>query len=340
MGSFVVSLEGRTVHDNLVTLARSVVDPLAEAASNFATAADLPDSSVVVRVTDNFASEVEARCREESPPYTTERPGGGVAAITLRCQPGIGSPSVLINAAVFTPDDSWTVVHLPTVLAHEVSHCLIELCRRQDAETPTRFEPPKDLLETVDHCALTVCDEYLADELAKVLLPPTDVTVTVDGNEVVATDRVMLAVDSLGQMRDALDKHVYPALLDRVRRYRMSGAGFDDMVDSLTAAIPAALVLSAHYRAAISEFPPTEEAELVAQHPATRLYLQPFWDRVGPVLDRRLDGPLWSRFPQGDREAIDTATEATLDFWAALGLTLEDQGGGRVYVHVDESDDC
>jgi hypothetical protein len=64
--------------------------------------------------------------------------------------------------------------------------------------------------------------------------------------------------------------------------------------------------------------------------------VKPFWDRVGPVLDDRLDGPLWSRFAQGDQQALDVATEAMIAFWAALGISLEPQGEGRVCVHVGE----
>lgn len=339
MGPVAITLDSPTARSGLARMGAGVVGALGEAASQFSTSAGLPDSSIVIRITDDFVPEVQASSRDELPPFTTERYGGGVAGITLPPHGDCTKRFVLLNATVLATDHTWTFVHLPAVLAHEVAHCLIELCRQQAGDPRGYSKRPTDLLEAVRHSAVSVFDEYLADELAKSLLSPFDVTYSTDEGEAHTSDRVMLGVDALAQMRDSLDEHVYPALRDRVLQYCEAGDDLDGMVNHLSSAIPASLILSAHYRAAVRELPPTDESTLVADHPATRLYLKPFWDRVGPVLDDRLNGPLWSRFAQGDQQALDVAAEAMLAFWAALGISLEPQGEGRVYVNVDEPDD-
>jgi len=196
-GAVAVTLDSQTAHSRLARMGAGIVGALGEAASQFSTSAGLPDTSIVIRITDDFVPEVEASSRSELPPFTTERYGGGVAGITLPPLRDCTKRFVLLNATVFTMDHTWTFVHLPAVLAHEVAHCLIELCRQRAGDPRGYSGRPMDLLEAVSQSALTVCDEYLADELAKSLLPPFDVTLSNDEGESLTSDRVLLGVDAL-----------------------------------------------------------------------------------------------------------------------------------------------
>lgn len=337
MGPVAITCDHGTNHSQLVKLAARVLEPLGQVASKMAVVGGLTALPITLRITDEFAAEVN-ECRGQAPEaYTTERFSGVVGAITLKTTGVDPARVVLVNSGAFTVEDSWALAHFPATLGHEVAHCLIEECRRVRGAPRGYCPNPTNPVETIGHTGLSVCDEFLADELAKDLVEPVSVTIDSDDGETTATDRVILAVDRLDRMCDALDSHVYPALKNAVQQYRRTGKGLEAMTTDLVGGIQGALILSAHYRSACRELDPDlDDVQKVSQHPASRLYLTPFWDRVGPVLDARIDAKTLVGFAEVDQSTYAVAFAAITEVWRALGIRFESKPGGSVYVHVDE----
>jgi len=78
------------------------------------------------------------------------------------------------------------------------------------------------------------------------------------------------------------------------------------------------------------------EVRQIKQHPGMRLYLTPFWNHVGHMLDARIENLPFHRFAEKDQESFDAATDAVKDIWIASGITFELLTTGQVYVHIDE----
>lgn len=336
MGQMQVACENDTEHLVLGELADKVVAVLARAASDMSETAGLTACKVTIRITDQFVAEVEAYDALRYRRYTTERVGGLVAAIMLSRDVGQVEPLILVNSTAFTADPSLGLAYFAMTLGHEVAHCLIGQARGQYGAPQGYCPRPLNLTETVGYTALSVCDEFLADELAKLLVPSIKVTVTEDARNTRVVDRTSLAMDRLTRMCGDLNVNVFPAWRDAVQQYRIKRQSLDDMHTYLVTAIQEGLTLSAHYRSATAELgDDLAEVGQVMQHPGMRLYFIPFWNRVGPLLDARLKDPPFHRFAERDQEVFDVATDAVKGIWLALGITLELLPTGQVYVHVD-----
>jgi len=332
-----ISTDNATAHTPVLELSECVLNQLGPEASRMARAAGLPGIAICVSITDDFTTDVESHQSRESVAYTTQRAGGVVGAMTLDPHQTGDGWRILVNSTAFGGQDSWARVPLPYTLGHEVAHCLIGERRRLDGGPQGYSSCPESLLDTIGYTALNVCDEWLADEMGRLLVPPSQVVIHLEDGDTTATDRQVLAAQRLDGMSDALDHHVYPALAATVRRWDGTDEGLQAMTLGLVTGIQEALVLSAHYRSAVRDLAPDLDAVCrVTQHRGTRLYLAPFWARVGPVLESRLaNGPLMD-FASEDQRAFDEAAEGVTGFWRALGVRFELLDDSRVYVHVDE----
>lgn len=335
MGLVIFHRDYATSHEGTLKLTDVVLDALAMTASAMGDAVGLPDLAISVRVTDDFVAEAAAGRGDDLPPYTTDRLGGVVAARSRHDGVRDGSHQVLVNAAIFRMEDSWAVVHLPATIAHEVAHCLIAQCRHIAGNPAGYVELPCDPVEAIAYVALTVCDEYLADELAKLLLPEFPVSLDANGQRAVLPSRLILGTDRLARASDDLDC-IYPALRDRVQLYRITHNGLDEMTNDVISAVHGSLVMSAHYHSAVRELPQLDEAEQVAGHPGMKLYLEPFWERMGPVLDSRIHASPLTDFSNCDQATLDAAIEAVAELLATAGLIPERLRDGAVFVHVGE----
>ena len=338
MGELRLAVESATKHVDVLELVQAVVSLIPPQAAALAGAAGLPDTTITIRVTDDFVAEVEANRTHESPAHGTERVGGVVAAITLKDSDRDTAHRILVNTAAFKAATSCSITHLPATLGHEVAHCLIAEARRCHGWPTGYSDAPVSWIDSIGYTALSVCDEFLADEMAKSLVQPREVTVDTDEGPAVAIDRAVLAVDHLVSMSDDLDAAVYPALRDRVMTYRITGDDLQGMLDDLARGIQSALIRSAHYRSATRALGnDLDESKVVAAHPATLLYLDPFWAEVGSDLDSRVAAPL-DDFGTCDQREFETAVSAVARFWRALGVEFEPIGDGDVFAHVTDPD--
>lgn len=331
-----VSLEVASAHTGLRDMAADALLELETRISAAAACAGIDTLDVLVRLTDAFVDDVEASDRRGRPEYTTERIGGTVAAISMKHDTSDGQHLVLVNSAAFTVDGSWAAAYLPRTLAHELSHCLIAECRRV-LGSPQGYEAhPESWIENVGCTAVSVCDEFLADEFAKALALPVAVTINDDCGSRTTDDRLLGACDHLARMHDDLDRHVYPFLGDRVQQYRLTAADLDGMVASVASGVRGCLIHSAHFRSSTLELKlDIEEMRRIKAHMGYQLYLEPFWNRVGPLLDERVDRNPFSDFAVADQRAFDVASDAVEQLWRTLGVTFEPMPEGGEFVHVD-----
>ena len=328
-----------TAHATLVDWTASAIETVQVEASKLAATAGISTLPIAIRITDRFTSDVEDR-RGLSGDYTTERVGGVVAAIALKSQGAEAGRLVLVNSTAFEGQDTWSFVRLRYTLGHEVAHCLIDECRRVHG-APTGYDPtPMNLLDTIGYTAVSVSDEFIADELAKGLLPAVNLTIDDEGVSITATDRALLAVDRLNGMTEDLDLHVYPGLRNTVERYRRSIVDLDTMTTALVSGIQGALILGAHYRSACRELSPDAgDVRKVDEHPGTRLYLAPFWARLAPCLDSRSGARALGDFKNADQTAFNVGSDAVTEIWRTLGIRFELLEDDAVHMHVEEPAD-
>jgi hypothetical protein len=333
-----MTLESATQHEDLVGLAREIIAVLEPAASDLAESAGLNLTRITIRLTDCLSEEVQSDRDEGLPAYNTDRVGGEVAGITLRSRKGDENRRVLINAAALAADDQgWGKTYLPATMAHEVAHCLIAECRSQ-CGNPIGYAPgASDLIATLGSMAVSVCDEYLADEIAKGLMPPAGVSIHSEDEVTTVEDRLVNACAWVARMCDDLDQQMYPSLAQRVQQYRETDADLDGMVLDVIRGVDSCLIASAHFRSSTQPFDgKIEGMDDVAAHPASLLYLEPFWATVGPLLDARIAaGPLVG-FAAEDQKTFDTASEAIRRLLTTLGLELERMPDDGIFVHVDD----
>lgn len=338
--AFAINLEVSTAATQVAQLSQQVVDVVAPAADGLASQAGLPDMIVDIRLTDGYVTEIESQRRPDLPSFTTKRVGGDAVG---RCRQAtaIGEPYlVLIDASAFDESDSWLLSHVPQVIAHEVGHCLLGQCRLMYGSPSGYFDAPANAIEALGYTSLTACDEYMADRLGHMLLPPVGVEIENDGSIIAATDRIVLGTSRLTTALDELDAVIYPRLPQMVARYRMTGEGLTELVDELIRSVHESLVMYAHYKAAILALPAAGEirAELdkVSTHPGTRLLLDPFWDAVADCLDMRFSTSPLTDFASQDQACLDAAMQGLELAWAGLGIRFELLADGAVYVHVPD----
>lgn len=328
-----IELQSRTELSDVTSIVEQTLAIVAGAVHDFIDGAAYSDIHIDVRVTDEFIQDVERSQRTAAHPYTTERIGGGVAGISQHHDAQEGRHLVFINTSPFASEDFWPRTHLPGVVAHEVAHCLIEHCRAK-AGLNGCLKAPQTWDEVIAFTGLAVCDEYLASELGKILLPAVNLNIPELGGA--ASNRITSAVNRLAGMHDDLSSHVYPAWRDRVLAYRESGERLQEMADELATSINGSLIMSAHYLSAVRDLPQMDELDLVTNHPAMRLYIEPFWAIVRPILDARISGPLWLAFGEADSITREIATDAVSLVWAALGVRFELLEGGDYFIHVTD----
>jgi len=332
-----INCDHNTKHVGLVEQTANIVAAIKPKVSTLIEAASLNDFKVTIRLTDHFVAEVDAYGDARYPNYTTERVGGSVAAITLSQYVAQGNPLILVNSTIFTGKDPLVILYLPMTLGHELAHCIIGQIRAQYGFPHGHCPEPTNLIETICNTAISVCDEFFADALMESLFPSIELKINTDSDETRIAARTVIAYDRLNRMHHDLDMHVYPAWRDAVQQYRMRLKSLNDMTTGLVKAIKSGLILSAHYRAAITYLSDDlDKVRQIEEHPGMRLYLTPFWNRVGSILDTHVQNLHLRRFPDGDQEVFDTATEAVREIWTALGITFELLSSGQVYVHVDE----
>lgn len=333
-----IRFEPATKCQPLIDLSSQIIEILRATTSALVGVWEMPDLRVTVRLTDEYVAEIESQRTQELPAFTSKRVGGDAIA-RARCPRHEDEPFlVLVDASAFADCDEWLLAFVPQVLAHEIGHCLIGQARRFYGFPQRYSERPEDLLQVVEYTALSVCDEYLADRLGFRLMPTLLLTLKGDSEEMDGTDRSVLAVSRITRMEDDLDSVVYPSMRNRVLEYRCSGEGLTEMVDDLTRLVHECLIMSAHYRVAVSEMPPLNEMVAIDQHPGSKLYFEPFWNLVQPVLDSRFAGNPFEDFKIRDEAATDAAATATHALWATLGIWFEQLDDG-VFVHVSDPDD-
>jgi hypothetical protein len=340
LGEVIIEIDSATQHEDLVHMARELMPVLESAASDLTHAAGLGLTRIVVRITDRLAEEVQGERSEGLPEYSTERVGGEVAGISLRRRDADEGRRVLINAAALAADvQGFGKTFLPATIAHEVAHCLLDESRRVHGNPEGFIPSAPDLIATIGALAVNACDEYLADEIAKALLPPIVMNVIQpDGEVVVVEDRLINACGWVARTCDDLDQEMYPALLGRVQLYRETDGDLEGMSRQVLRGVDACLIASAHFRSSTQPFD-IEGMGQVAAHPATLLYLGPFWATVGPLLDARVTRGSLQEFIDADQSAFDVASQAVRRLLATLGLAMERTPDDRVFVHVDEPQD-
>jgi hypothetical protein len=335
-----LNLEVATVNEPLVLLARQVCDALVGTATELVAQAGLPDMSVHLRLTDEFVAEIESQRNPELPSFTTKRVGGDTVARARQAEV-VGEPyAILIDASAFASGDAWALSFVPQVLAHELAHCLLGQCRLVYGVPTGYSECPSNPVQVLGYTSLTVCDEYVADRLGEILLPPVAVDVEHEGSVVPATDRVVIGTTRLTSVLDELDAVVYPRLPKLVVEYRQTGEGLNGLVDELTRSLQEVLVMYAHYKAAVRALPEAEpistEIHKVSNHPGTGLLLDPFWHAVAPRLEHRCRVSPLVDFAEQDQLCLTAAIRGLELAWAALGIEFELLPDDAVFVHVSD----
>ena len=339
-----ITLVSQEANVRVVELVTETIGALQPSAERMALEAGLADMCIEVRLTDRIVAEVQAARAEHLPTFATKRMGGDAVARASRPK-SIDEPHrILVNAGVFESSDNWLLAHLPQVLAHEVAHCLVTQSRIESGLPSGYVELPVNPVQMLGYTALTAIDEYVADRIGNLLLPPVSATILGDDGDLSATDRLIVGINRLTATQDALDESVHPYLPDLVRAYRATAQGFDELVDALSQAIYEGLTMSAHYRAAIVELPRVDvldqEIAKVAAHPGTRLYFDPFWDEVAPLLDPRFEGSPLVGAAALDQRAFDAGTRGLVRTWAAMGISFEELDDDDVFVHVSDPLEC
>ena len=339
-----VTLVSETANAPVVGLVTEAVATLRSVAEQMAVEAALGDMHVEVRLTDGFVSEIQAARAERLPQFSTKRMGGDAVARASRPKSLDEPHRILVNAAVFDASDGWLLSHLPQVIAHEMAHCLVAHGRIESGLPSGYVEVPINPIQVMGYTTLTAIDEYVADRIGSLLLPPVSATISANGDDFPATDRLILGINRLTTTQDELDESVYPYLRDIVRAYRATSEGFDELVDALLQGVHEGMVMSAHYRAAVLGLPAVDvleqEIAKVTDHPGTRLYFDPFWDEVAPILDPRFDGSPLVDAAVEDQRAFDAGVRGLARVWAALGVAFEALDDDRVFVHVGDPLDC
>lgn len=331
-----ISFENHTKHFELAEFAKEVVDIYSPKTFILKDEAGLSDYEIKIRITDTFEADVEASHPQRYQKYTTKRAGGSVSAITLKRDIEQGILVVLINSANFVDDLGLASLRLPITIAHEIAHCLIGFSRMQHGFPEGYVSDPRDLIEGLSYIAVSVCDEFLADAIAEHHFPPISLRVEAGGHSVPINPEKLFAEQIVNSMYNELDTHVYPAWRNSVQEYRVRLKALEEMIYPLCIAVQEGLILSAHYRAATMGHDRSfDEIQRVSQHPAMKLYFNPFWDMVGQVLDSRIDSP-FQVFAEKDQEAIDVATEAVKNLWEALGIQFEPTPENSVHISVRE----
>lgn len=335
-----INLEAATSDAQLADIAKQVCDSIRDTATQLGAEAGLPDMMIDVRLTDDYLHEIELERGADLPPFTTKRVGGDAVG-RVRQPDAVGQTyQVLVNASAFDSKDSWMLSHSLQVIAHELAHCLIGQCRLVYGVPSGYFARPTNSVQVVSYTALSACDEYVADRLGHMLLPPVAVEVEHDGASIAATDRIVIGTNRLTSTLDELDAVVFPHLPDKVRQYQQTGDGLTELIDTLTRSVHEVMIMSAHYQASVRELPMVEpistEVAKVSQHPGSRLLLDPFWGVVGPHLEHRFEGSPLRDFANQDQLCLDAAVEGLTAAWAALGVEFELYPDDAVFVHVSD----
>jgi hypothetical protein len=335
-----INLEVATERTQLAELSQCIVAALAPAVDELSSQAGLPDMNLNVRITDHFVAEIDSQRRSDLPSFTTSRLGGDAVA---RCHQAetIGEPhSVLINAAVFDQGDTWLLSHVPQVLAHELGHCLLGQSRLVHGTPSGYVDCPVNPIQALGYTSLTACDEYIADRIGHMLIPPVGVDVENEGSVIPTTDRMVLGTSRLTTTLDELDAAVHPRLSQMVLAYRQSGEGLNELVESLIPCMHESMVMYAHYKAATRDLPDVEtlrvELDKVSSHPGTRLLLDPFWDAIEDHMERRFAKSPLLEFREQDQICLDRALGGLEEAWAALGVSFEAMPGDAVFVHISD----
>ena len=308
------------------------------------TMADTNDFALPARLTvilaDDFTGEVDRRMAAApgTPPFSTDRVGGTVAAKNL---PVPGDPDagyIVVNAGSFDYADTSCGGQLVGAYAmtHELFHPPLTWTRNASGALDGYTGPASTPAECARAILRTISDEFRADLLASQALRALargDVGQLrlADGRE------QWLHEQHIESLNEALDDVIHPGWPDTVLSYRTYDIDLETMWRTIVSQTEQALTLLAHADAsAINAGHPFALTGNRAEHLGTTTYLADVWHPIRDFLIAKPVLPGLAHFADIERDLLAIGEPAIMSMWGKLGLTFEETGGGGFHLHVTD----
>lgn len=292
--------------------------------------------SLHVVLTHDLAAAVNDRwasLHPDAPEYTTDRAAG--TAIGKMFRPRVaGEPfTVMLDDRQWLTQDEGVPPNVVASLAHELAHCMIDVCRGD----PRRDETSDDL-DCGEFYARWIVrealDEYRADIISNSLLMSAT---RAAGGEAVSLVRLYKAfeLDPVARLGQTLATVVNPGWPDSVQAYVDRQIALDEMWEGLVQSSWEVFVAIAHAAAlAWLAREPDPIRTTYAEKPAVSMYLLRPWCCMLEMLSKTPPLPTPRRLARMDDRARSEGVQSLLDMWGMLGVTFEYLGDGGTFIHV------
>jgi hypothetical protein len=271
------------------------------------------------------------------PGYTAERLGGIAVAKNISMTEDSSHVAIVVNRNVLgTASDELTVSSI-FLLAHELTHPLINRMRAASGVLDGVQFPSRTPTECARSIARTAIDEYWADRFASIVLGAL-ASVDRDG------ERVPLHQGHLhggvggyrNQLAQVLDSHIDSDWPDLIQSYQEGYVSLDAMWGRVLMETDQVVTLLAHGQACEDGDPEGTEHLIdgtIENDPGLVHYFHPAWKRIMAAVSGL---PLGSQedFVAEDLAIADAGEAAIKAMWATLGLTFDEYDDRSFYIHV------
>jgi hypothetical protein len=259
---------------------------------------------------------------------------GGIVTGKMLLPNAEGDPfTIILSDAAWTDDDDEATAHGIAIIAHELGHCAIEMCRRASGYAPstTDLTMGESVAREIARDAL---EEYRVGQIENALLSAV-------GTSGKGDDAVPLALhhlygdDYVRALGETLTGVVYPGWPDRVQTYRDWNISMEDMWEGLARSAWEAFVLIAHAAAvARSADEPDPITGEFAGSPAVSLYLGEPWERMLDIADTVSVLCTPAASAKMEERIYTEGVDALLAMFGELGLRFTLRPGGRQHLAV------
>lgn len=298
---------------------------------------EIPASSIVAVLADDFAAEVEHH-QPFGGRFDTARVGGSITVGKNLDQASDASAVVIVlDASFWRDDDPASRMRALVILAHELAHPMLSRASHAAGAMDGVELPSVTPREGARSGARIMADEYRADRLAEMVAGELG-SIEVAG--ITRPHRTWITSES--DYGDALATALaaaHPGWPDTVDRYRDHQITIEEMWGAIVQAVDQTLTLLFHAQALADAADSGVEILALPELrdlPAVRLYLAgslaPFIELVRvtpPLVHLRETRKVVERF-------AEVGATAHFEIWRRLGIRPRDLPRPSVYLDVDE----
>ena len=270
--------------------------------------------------------------------YGADRLGGTAVAKNIAQSADSSRVTIVVNHNVLsTAVDEQTTAHSIFVLAHELTHPLINRMRADSGvldDVPFPSETPTELARSITR---TATDEYRADRIASIILGHF-ASAEQDGERVrLHQGHIWAGVeDYREQLAQVLDSHSHPGWPDLVQSYRECRTSLDALWRQVVTETDQVFTLLAHAQACedASQTGGPFAGPMMTSNPGASLYLEPAWTQVLTAVHDTSLLPSREDFAAADLAVARFGEVAIKSIWEELGLTFDEYEDRSYYIHV------